>query len=121
MAKEEFVIPVSKVKTKDNKELIEDLKKEVSFDVNELETRGMRLSKDGQICVKFPKFVQLIATHDFETIMSRYSDQEVIISSDLLMDLANSPEEPTESKFSWLFIGLVLGVVFAAIIFLIVL
>lgn len=121
MADKEIVIPVSKLRSeKTSEELLREVKKEVGFDVNEIESRVMRLTKDGKIAVRFPKFVQLVATHDFETIMEAYDREEVIITSDLLMDLANTPsEEPAESRFSWLFMGLVLGVVFAAIIFLI--
>jgi hypothetical protein len=121
MADKEIVIPVSKLRSdKSTEDLLNEVKKEVGFDVSEIESRGMRLTKDGKIAVRFPKFVQLVATHDFETIMEHYDREEVIITSDLLMDLANTPnEESTESRFSWLFMGLVLGVVFAAIVFLI--
>ena len=105
MADKEIVIPVSKLKDEmTSEQLLEEVKKEVGFDVNEIESRGMRLTKDGKIAVRFPKFVQLIATHDFERIMIEYDREEVIITSDLLMDLANTPqEESTESRFSWLF------------------
>jgi hypothetical protein len=121
MADKEIVIPVSKLRAeRESEDLLREVKKEVGFDVNNIESRGMRLTKDGKIAVRFPKFVQLVATHEFERIMDEYGNEEVIITSDLLMDLANTPnEEPVESRFSWLFIGLVMGVVFAAIVFLI--
>ncbi len=128
MADREIVIPISKIKTKDNDKLLEELKEEAGFEVTKLKKdvknseeevgHGMKMTADGNVAVKFPRFVQLIATHDFDYIMSEYKNEEVEITSELLLDLANAPEEAAESRFSWLFMGLVLGVITAAIVFL---
>jgi hypothetical protein len=129
MSEKEIVIPISKIKTKQDLDLNE-VKQEVDFIVNEIEQdfesarHNMHVLKEGQIAVKFPKFIQLIATHEFEDIMEKHKSEEVIISSDLLVDLAGSNafyEDNTDNRFSFIFIGLVMGLVIGAIIFLLLL
>lgn len=63
---------------------------------------------DNKVKVKFEKFVNLIANHAFEDIIDRHAHQEIIISTDLLTDLANASEDKPGSK--WLLI-LILGIV----------
>jgi len=129
----EIVIPVSMVKTrKKNEEAeneesneLEDLKAEVnkdseSWNVSKLSGSGIKSTEDGKILVSFSKFIQLIATHDFVDLMDKYSEENLTISSDLLVDLAgNTYDEPADNRFSWLFLGLILGLIVAAIVFLI--
>lgn len=125
MAKEkEIVIPVSRVKTRKKSE-IEDLKEELldeveanPWHVNKI-NNDLKVQSDGKISVSFTKFVQLIAVHDFADLMDRYSNENITISSDLLVELAGAPtDEIPESKFSWVFLGAILGAVAAAIIFM---
>lgn len=66
-----------------------------------------------KIRVKFDKFVQLVATHDFADVMKGHADEDIIISSNLLTDLANAHEEtPQKSSKVPLFfiIGIVIGI-----------
>jgi hypothetical protein len=126
MSEKEIVIPISKIRTKPDLELEQKFKNEVEFQINEIEDdasfrHNMQVLKEGQIAVKFPKFIQLIATHEFEEIMEKHNTEEVIISSDLLVDLAGSNafyEDNSDNRFSFIFIGLILGLVIGAIVFL---
>jgi hypothetical protein len=128
MSEKEIVIPISKVKTKPDLAFEKKYKNELDFEINEIvddfeseAAHTLKVSKEGQILVKFPKFVQLIATHEFEEIIEKHKNEDVIITSDLLVDLAGSTpmhEEPQDYRFSWMFLGLVLGVSVAAIVFL---
>lgn len=63
---------------------------------------------DNKVKVKFEKFVNLIANHAFEDVIDKHAHQEIIISTDLLTDLANVSEDKPGSKW---FLILVLGVV----------
>ena len=66
------------------------------------------------IKVKFSKFVQLVATHDFEEVLKTYGDENVIVNTNLLTDLANAHEEvePADRKIHMFFlIGIILGIV----------
>jgi hypothetical protein len=122
MTDKEIRIPISKIKSHEADKILSEFSRESGFQVNELshDDPGMEIGKDGKVIVKFPKFVQLIAAHDFDYILEKYGHEDVQISTDLLIDLANAPDEQDESRFSWLFMGLVIGVVVAAIIFLFV-
>ena len=67
-----------------------------------------------KVKVKFEKFVQLVATHDFEEVMKRHAEEDVILSTNLLTDLANAHEEaPNEGKKLpiVLIVGVIIGVV----------
>lgn len=72
-----------------------------------------------KVKVRFDKFVQLVATHNFDEVLEQNASEELIMSSNLLMDLANSHEDPqTDKKTPTIFaIGLVLGIVFTYILF----
>jgi len=66
-----------------------------------------------QVKVKFDKFVNLIASHDCSDIIDKYMDEDIVVSTDLLTEIANSHQEGGEDKkipFIFL-IGIVLGVV----------
>lgn len=64
-----------------------------------------------KVKVKFDKFVNLIASHAYEDVLSKHVDDDVIISTDLLTDLANAHEEKEDRKMPLIFIfGIVLGV-----------
>lgn len=73
-----------------------------------------------QVKVRFDKFVQLVATHNFDEILEQNANEEIILSSNLLMDLANAHEDaPRENKkMPTIFaIALILGFVLAYVVF----
>lgn len=78
--------------------------------LSELESTAMK-SYD-KVKVKFDKFVNLVATHAYEDIFEKHAHEDVIISTDLLTDLANAHEEPTEKKKLPIvfLIGILLGI-----------
>ena len=64
------------------------------------------------IKVKFEKFVQLIASKDFWEVIEKNKDEDIILSSNLLTELAGAVEEKSESKFPIVFlVGLAIGIV----------
>lgn len=64
------------------------------------------------IKVKFEKFVQLVATRDFLSILERNKNEDVVISSNLLTELASAVEEKGEKKSPVIFlVGLAIGVI----------
>lgn len=72
-----------------------------------------------KIKVKFEKFVQLVASHDFTEVMKRYSNEDIILSTNLLTDLANAHEETEEAPNRvpvYLLGGALIGVVIAYVI-----
>lgn len=73
---------------------------------------------DNKVKIKFDKFVNLIATHAYEEIFENHLDEDVIVSTDLLADLANAHEEKEGNKKIpiFFFIGILLGVVIAWIL-----
>ncbi|PJC37106.1 hypothetical protein CO046_02320 [Candidatus Peregrinibacteria bacterium CG_4_9_14_0_2_um_filter_53_11] len=74
---------------------------------------------DDKVKVKFQKFVQLVATHDFADVMSRYADEDIVLSTNLLTDLANAHEEVElhGNKIPlWIVIGVLIGVVLTYLI-----
>ena len=67
-----------------------------------------------RVKVKFDKFVNLIATHAYEEIFEKYNDEDVIVSTDLLADLANAHEEKQMGKTPFVFLfGILLGILAA--------
>lgn len=79
------------------------------------------LRPNDKVKIKFDKFVNLIASHAYEDIVAKHSDDDVIISTDLLADIANAhDEEETDSghKVPLIFvIGIVLGIALTYILF----
>lgn len=71
-----------------------------------------------KVKVKFDKFVNLIATHAYQEIFDKHVDEDVIISTDLLADLANAHEEKDDGKKipAFFLIGIILGVIVTWII-----
>lgn len=65
-----------------------------------------------KVRVKFDKFITLVATHTYEDILKKNADEDVIISTNLLTDLANAHEDGGGSKkLPMLFVfGLIVGV-----------
>lgn len=67
--------------------------------------------------VKFSKFVQLVANHDFDEVVKSNPDEEVILSSNLLTELAGAHDEREGKKFPIIFlVGLAIGIVLTYIL-----
>ncbi len=80
-----------------------------SVPVSELEDAALK--PYDKVKVKFDKFVNLVATHDYEEIFEKHMDDDVIISTDLLADLAVAHEEKPDRKVPFIFIiGIILGI-----------
>ena len=70
------------------------------------------------IKVKFGKFVQLVQNHDFIDVIESHADDEIIMTSNLLTDLAGAHDKREEKKIPLVFlIGIVIGVVLTYIFF----
>ncbi len=72
-----------------------------------------------KIKVKFEKFVQLVATHDFEGVLSKYKDEDIIMSSNLLTDLASAHEEVETHNPRipiWVISGIIVGIIITYLI-----
>ncbi len=74
-----------------------------------------------KVKIKFDKFVNLIATHAYEDVVRKHADDDVIISTDLLADIANAHDEEesdTGHKIPMIFIiGIALGIALTYILF----
>lgn len=90
--------------------------KKSEFEVKELSHPAAEATEQApaeKVKVKFSKFVQLIATHDFEEVMKRHEDEDVVLSTNLLTDLANAHEEQQGEgkKLPIIFIvGIIVGI-----------
>ncbi len=70
-----------------------------------------KLNPHTKVKVKFDKFVNLIASHAYEEVFDQHVDEDIIVSTDLLTDLANAHEEKSDRKMPVIFlVGIVLGV-----------
>lgn len=65
-----------------------------------------------KVKVKFDKFVNLIVTHAYEDLFEKYHDEDIVMSTNLLADLANSYEEKDDGKkIPLIFVfGILLGI-----------
>jgi hypothetical protein len=65
-----------------------------------------------KVKVSFDNFVNLVANHNYEEVIEKNKNEEVIVSSNLLADLANAHEQEEERRIPAIFIiGVVLGIV----------
>lgn len=72
-----------------------------------------------KVKVNFEKFVQLVATHDFQEVMKAHANEDIILSTNLLTDLANAHEEEPQqtSRVPIIFVvGILLGVLLTYLI-----
>ncbi len=68
--------------------------------------------------VNFGKFVQLVASHDFTQVIAEHPNEDLIISSNLLTELAGSQDKGGERKIPLVFlVGIAIGVVLTYILF----
>lgn len=80
------------------------------------------ISEPGELVrVRFDKFVQLVATHNFEQALKHHAQEDIIMNANLLMDLASAhedPEPPNDKRSSILVgAGVVIGIVVAYLLF----
>lgn len=62
--------------------------------------------------ITFARFVQLVANHSFIDMVDKNADQPVIVSGNLLADLANAHDRTSERRLPLMFVGgLVIGIV----------
>lgn len=116
---------VDRLKGKSND--MRDVAPDHSFEVRPLETPqedAPVLAEDRppseKVKVRFDKFVQLVATHNFDEVLEQNASEEIVLSSNLLMDLANAHEDKTDPgrRTQLIFVvGIVLGIVGAYLIF----
>lgn len=85
----------------------------------ESEPVSIPIEPSEKVRVKFEKFVQLIATHNFQEVLKKNPEEDVILSTNLLADLANAHEEPKgERKVPVaLSIGILIGVALTYLLF----
>ncbi len=77
--------------------------------IDDEEEAGLR--PYSKVKVKFDKFVNLVASHAYEEVFENHIDEDIIVSTDLLTDLANAHEEKSDRKMPMIFlVGIVLGV-----------
>ncbi len=73
-----------------------------SVPLDELESASLK--PGDKVKVKFDKFVALVETHDCEEVFENHMDEDIIISTDLLADLANAHEEKPDRKIPFLLV-----------------
>ena len=67
--------------------------------------------------IHFARFVQLVANHSFIDIVDKHAESDVIVSGNLLADLANAHDRNQEKRMPMMFVaGLVIGIVLTYII-----
>ena len=70
-----------------------------------------------KVKVSFDNFVKLVANHNFEDVIDKNKEEDVIVSSNLLADLANAHEQEEERRIPAIFIiGVLLGIVITYIL-----
>lgn len=83
-------------------------------DDSEEETGASDTTLGDYVKVKFEKFVQLVASHDFEEVIKARGNEDVLVGSNLLTDLANAHEERGDEtrKLPVMFlVGIILGII----------
>lgn len=70
-----------------------------------------------KVKVSFDNFVKLVANHNYEDVIDKNKDEHVIVSSNLLADLANAHEQEEERRIPAIFIiGVLVGIVITYIL-----
>lgn len=117
---EESSFKVSNLEKKNGSEKNE----EKGFRPVDLESFSMGSMKStNMVRVRFDKFLTLLSKYEYEAMLAKFTTQEIIITTDLLADLANPPEDSDavaeEKKFPyWILVGgIVLGVFLSWLIF----
>ena len=103
------------INLKEDKIIVEEMYEEDEMSVPGGGSSGGVISD--KVTISFTKFVQLVANHSYVEVMEKNADQEVIISGNLLTDLANSHDQMNEKRMPLMFLaGLVIGIVLTYII-----
>lgn len=94
---------------------------DIDFEKSPISDEELGLSKSksvgNTVTVNFAKFVQLVANHSFIDIVEKNAEEEVVISGNLLTDLANSHDRGKEKRMPIMFLaGLILGILLTYII-----
>lgn len=90
-------------------EVIDDDSRMKAVPVSDEELKN--LNPTSKVKVRIDRFVNLIATHKYEEVIDDHINEEIVISTDLLADLANAHEDHGERRFLWYFLlGLAVGV-----------
>jgi len=70
-----------------------------------------------KVKVSFGNFAKLVANRNFEDVIEMNKDEDVIVSSNLLADLANSHENEGERRIPAVFVvGVLIGIVITYIL-----
>ena len=101
LKEEDTEFKIQHIEEKDNEEFVEQAKALI----NEPEAAS-------KVRVSFDNFVNLVANHNYEEVVEKNRNEEVIVSSNLLADLANAHEQEEERRIPAIFIiGVVIGIV----------
>ncbi len=98
-------------------QIIEETFADSAHEIKAMEESDLDLSAvstSRMVKIHFDKFVNLLSKYDYEFLINKFYDQDVIISTDLLADLANVPEaekEPDKKLLYLFFGGLSVGIV----------
>lgn len=92
---------------------------DVEFERKELTPEPeAELRPSKMVGVSFDRFVLLVANHSFEEVVERNKDEEVIISTNLLTDLANARRAAPQQKGTMIALaGAVLGILVGYFLF----
>lgn len=90
--------------------------RKTTFEVSHLSETETKHEPSDKVKVKFEKFVQLVATHDFEEVMKKHAESDIILNSNLLTDLASAHQEEEQKRDPKLPIFLVIGVIIGVVI-----
>lgn len=95
----------------EEEEVVKD-DEESDFDSLEEEVKhGASSEPASRVKITFGRFVSLVANHSFLDVVEKNSGEEVIISTNLLTDLANAHDGQTERKMPIVFVlGLIVGI-----------
>lgn len=80
----------------------------------------LAMNPQEKVKLRFGRFVNLVVGKSYEDIVEKHFDEEIVLSADLLADLANADSgyEEEDTKRPWVFVwGMVLGVVVAYFLF----
>lgn len=90
-------------------------KKKIDFEVSHVTPAEIKNAEPGEkVKVKFENFVNLVATHDFEEVMDKHGGEDIILSTNLLTDLANAhqePDNPAKKIPIYVVVGILIGIV----------
>jgi hypothetical protein len=109
---DDIKFPDEEVEGEEKEEESEEMKSEENdIPVPEEVPVEEKVEPAGKVKLTFGRFVKLVANHSFLDVVERNSEEEVIISTNLLSDLANAHDGQSERKLPIVFIlGIVIGV-----------